>query len=73
MFVETIGYVKIEKQDIDKIHSWIEKNKLSFRGKEFDVITHVDPEAIKQVTGDLLTEEEANTLINDCDLIRFYI
>lgn len=73
MYIETVGYISINKSDTDKINEWINKHKLAEMDcHESEILTDVSSSAIKEVVGDFISEDEAKTLIEICDVIKFY-
>lgn len=74
MHIETVGYIGIKRNDTDKIREWISFHELSDMDcHEDEIVTDVNPEAIKEVIGDFISEDEAKTLIEKCDVIKFYM
>lgn len=73
MHREMVGYVGIKHQDKEKIHEQIAIHSLSdLDCHEDEVMTEVNPKMIKELTGSVITEEDAKELIEHCDIVKFY-
>lgn len=73
MQIETIGYIRINKEDTEKIEDWVTKFKLcTYDSHEEEIITDFRPEALDAIKGSLISEDEAKKILEQCDLIKFY-
>ena len=73
MHKEMVGYVSIKNTDVEKIHEMIAKYSLSdLDCHESEVMTEVEPNMIEELSGSLITEEDAKELIEHCNIVKFY-
>jgi hypothetical protein len=73
MHIETIGYIGVNRVDRDEIEDWIEKNELAtYDSHEDEIITDVDAKSIELIKGNIISNDDANLLIDKCDVIKFY-
>jgi len=73
MHKEMVGYVSIHTTDIEKIHEMIDKYSLSDMDcHESEVMTDVEPKMIEELSGSVITEEDAKELIEHCNIVKFY-
>ena len=73
MHVETVGYISLNKEDKYKILDYIQKHQLAqYDSHESEIITDVDESFVKELTGSVITKNDAQKLLNQCQVIKFY-
>ena len=74
MHTETVGYISIDKDDMQKVNDAIDK----FQTSDFDchpseIMTEADTNLIAfLVSKGVISYEDAEVLIKKCDIIKFY-
>lgn len=73
MHIERVGYVGIDSDHTVEINDAIRICHTSdFDCHESEIMTEADPRLIEMLKGSVLSDKQADILLNECDIIKFY-
>ncbi len=73
MHIERVGYVGIESDQVVEINEAIRRCHTSdLDCHESEIMTEADPKLIEMLKGSVLSDEQADMLLKECDIIKFY-